>query len=153
MIDKRDIPEEPPAQYAMEVTLTVLFWGLWLYVIAPLLSIVLWLAGVNVFVEQMITLGGYQHFLEKLGTYGLVVFAIMCATFGWVAWNVGRYGKRNTRRRAPPPVTLKETATIAGLSRDAVRHLQKQRRLVVDFDEHNRLLPQNLPPPSTPRRA
>jgi poly-beta-1,6-N-acetyl-D-glucosamine biosynthesis protein PgaD len=134
--------EEPPTQFAVEVTVTAIFWGLWLYVIAPLVSILLWLAGFQVFVEQMITLGGYEYLLEKLATYGLVVLGIMVTTFAWVVWNIRRYGNRNTRRRPPPLVTLKETAAVAGLQPDAIRRLQRQRRLVIDFDDQDRLVPQ-----------
>jgi poly-beta-1,6-N-acetyl-D-glucosamine biosynthesis protein PgaD len=141
MSTRSQIRDEPPMQWAVEVTLTAIFWGLWLYVIAPLVSILLWLAGVHVLVEQMITLGGYEYLLEKLSTYGLVVLGIMCVTFAWVLWNIRRYGKRNTRRRAPPPVTLKETAAMAGLKPDVLRRMQHERRLVIDFDEQDRLIP------------
>jgi poly-beta-1,6-N-acetyl-D-glucosamine biosynthesis protein PgaD len=134
--------DEPRSQLALEVALTAIFWGLWLYVIAPLVSILLWLAGVQVFVEQMITLGGYEHLLGKLTTYGLVILGIVFTTFAWVVWNIRRYGRRNTRRRAPPLVTLKETASAAGMRPDAIRRLQRQRRLVIDFDDQDRLVPQ-----------
>ena len=133
--------EEPPLRLAAEMAATTVFWGLWFYVIAPLLSLVLWFAGYQVFVEQMITLGGYETFLQKLTAYGLVVLAIMLATFAWVAWNQRRYGAhRNTRTRAQPAVTLSETAAAAGLDLRAVHTLRRQRRLVIGFDERNRLL-------------
>lgn len=132
--------EEAPLRLAAEVVATTAFWGLWLYVIAPLISLVLWLAGVHVFVEQMITLGGYEYFLENLTNYGLVVLAIMLTIFAWVVWNRRRYGARNTRIHGQPAVTLSETATAAGLDPRTVRILRVQRRLVVGFDEQNRLL-------------
>jgi poly-beta-1,6-N-acetyl-D-glucosamine biosynthesis protein PgaD len=57
---KPDLPneDEPPLRLMAEATATALFWGMWLYVIMPLVSLLLWFAGVQVFVEQMLTLGG-----------------------------------------------------------------------------------------------
>jgi poly-beta-1,6-N-acetyl-D-glucosamine biosynthesis protein PgaD len=133
--------QEPPIRFFAEVTATAIFWGLWLYVVMPLVSLLLWLAGIDVFVEQMITLGGYQAFLEKLLTYGLVVLMIMLVVFVWVTWNVRRYGgAHNTRTRTLAPVTLAETAEAAGTEPDVIERLQMERRLVVGFDEQDRLL-------------
>lgn len=153
MNDQSPIEKEPPLQFAVEATVTALFWGLWLYVIAPMISVLMWLAGVQIFVEQMITLGGYEYFLDKLTDYGLVVLGIMCTTFGWVLWNLKRYGKRNTRRREPVPVSAQETAAVAGLRPEAVRRLQRQRRLVIDFDERNHVVPADQYVPRRRRRA
>ncbi len=127
-------------RFAAEVVATTVFWGLWAYVITPLVSLLLWFAGVQVFVEQMITLGGYQIFFERLMTYGLVVLVIMLTTFAWVTWNLRRYGARNTRTRERPAVTLKETAAVAGLDEGDVRRLQKARRVMVDFDDGDGLI-------------
>lgn len=132
---------EPALRLAAEFAATTIFWGVWLYVIMPLVSLLLWLAGVQVFVEQMITLGGYEAFLEKLTTYGLVVLAIMLATFAWVTWNLRHYGRHNVRTHEIAPVTLAETADAAGLEATAVEQLQRTPRMTLAFDAQNRLLP------------
>jgi poly-beta-1,6-N-acetyl-D-glucosamine biosynthesis protein PgaD len=136
---------ETPLRLAAEVTATALFWGLWLYVVMPLVSLLLWLAGVQVFVEQMITLGGYEAFLEKLMTYGLVVLAIMLTIFAWVLWNVKHYGKRNTRSHELAAVTLAETAEAAGMEIEAVEKLQYLPRMILAFDDQKRLMPMLMP--------
>lgn len=132
---------EPPIRLAAEITATTLFWGLWLYVVMPLVSLLLWLAGIHVFVEQMITLGGYEAFLEKLITYGLVVLAIMLTTFAWVTWNLRRYGRHNVRTHELAAVTLAETAEAAGLDIAAVEELQSMKRFTLAFDDQKRLMP------------
>ena len=126
---------------AAEFAATTIFWGVWLYVIMPLVSLLLWFAGVQVFVEQMITLGGYEAFLEKLTTYGLVVFVIMLSTFAWVTWNLRHYGRHNIRTHQFAPVTLAETADVAGLDTAAAEQLQRMPRMTLAFDAQNRLLP------------
>lgn len=140
---KRPLRKEAPLRFAAEVIATTAFWGLWFYVIAPLITLVLWLAGVHVFVEQMIVLGGYEFFLENFTNYGLVVLGIMLTIFAWVVWNQRRYGVRNTRIHGQPPVSLGEIATKAGLDPRTIRILRVQRRVVVGFDEQNRLLVMN----------
>lgn len=125
---------------AREAALTTLFWGLWIYLIMPLVSLLLWFAGYQVFVEQMITLGGYEVLLERIAHYGLVVLATMVATLIWVVWNVQRYGHHNIRTHEIAAVTVHETAAVAGLGAQEVERLQECPRLVVDFDEQDRLV-------------
>lgn len=127
-------------QVVREAVLTTLFWGLWIYLIMPLVSLLLWFAGYQVFVEQMITLGGYEALLERLTHYGLVVGATMMATLVWVTWNVRRYGHHNIRTHELAAVTTYETAAIAGLEPGELERLHECQRLTVDFDDHDRLM-------------
>jgi nucleoside-diphosphate kinase len=52
-------------QRATEYTLTTLFWMAWLYLIMPLLSLMLWAAGVHFFVDEMLVRGGYEALLRE----------------------------------------------------------------------------------------
>lgn len=127
-------------RYAVEIATTTLFWGLWAYLVMPLLSLLLWYFGIQIFVEEMIVLGGYQAFLEELGRYGAVVLAMLLATVTWVSWNVRRYGgEHNTRTHMLAAVTLMETADAAGLTPETIETLQQRRRLTVSFDDNDRL--------------
>lgn len=131
--------KEHPWQLVLEITVTSLFWGLWLYIVMPLISALLWLAGVHVFVEQMFVLGGYEALVERLTTYGGVVLAMLVLISLWIVWNVRHYGSRNTRTHALAPVTLMEQAAVAGLEAERLSLLQESRRLVVRFGENGEL--------------
>lgn len=133
------LPDESFSRLAAEVAATTLFWGLWLYVITPLVSLLLWFMGVQIFVEQMITLGGYESFLDKLLQYGVVVLGIIAVTFSWVSWNLRHYGAHDHRTHQPSDVTLEETAAMAGLKPEALQKLQQQRRVIINFDRRDRV--------------
>jgi len=107
----------------------------------PLVNLILWFAGVQVFVEQMITLGGYAVLIDQLMTYGLVVLLIMLVTLAWVIWNSRHYGRHNVRTHELAALTLAETADVAGLEVSVVEQLQYSARITLAFDEHNHLLP------------
>lgn len=122
-----------------EITLTGLFWLAWLYLIAPLLSALLWLAGVELFTEEMLVKGGYRAVLGNLRDYGLVVLGMAAAILAWVEWNLRRYGHRNLRRRQPAAVGVDELATLVRSTSGSVLAMQDATRIVVDFDSDDRL--------------
>jgi biofilm PGA synthesis protein PgaD len=91
-----------PLPTGLLALLTVLFWGVWLYLVLPLVSLLLWAFGVRFFVEQ-IRQDGYTGLLSSLIAYSAVLLVIAGLLALWIAWNVVRYGgssERRTVRRA-----------------------------------------------------
>lgn len=131
---------ERPWQFALEVTVTTVFWGLWLYIVMPLISALLWVAGVHVFVEQMFVLGGYEALIERLSAYGGVVLAMLAVISLWIAWNVRHYGHRNTRTHALAAVTLMEQGAAAGVDAERLGKLHHVRRLTARFGDNEELI-------------
>lgn len=123
-----------------ELVITALFWGMWLYFILPLVSLLLWFAGIYIFVEQMVWLGGYESFLDKLFEYGLVILGIMLLMLIWISWNKQRYGTSDKRSRQPLAVTHEEIAEFAGVSLEIIKTLHRRRHAVVYFDDRDYLV-------------
>jgi biofilm PGA synthesis protein PgaD len=132
--------KQPGLQRAAEITITTLFWLAWLYLIMPLVSLLLWMLGVELFVEVMITRGGYQALLEELVNYGLVILGMLSVTLLWVNWNLRHYGRHNKRILQPQSVSIKELAAHSGLSRTEVSGMQTARQLLITFDDCDRLV-------------
>lgn len=122
-----------------ELMLTVVFWGLWAYLVTPLLSLLLWYVGIYLFVDRMITLGGYEAFAEQLVNYGSVVFVMWLLLTLWVTWNMRRYGQNNRRTVPPPHVTRAEMAAAMKLPVETLDQLSASRISYLHFD--NRELP------------
>ena len=120
--------------------MTTVFWGLWFYIVMPLVSALLWLAGVEVFVEQMIEQGGYQALVDRLSTHGGVVIAMLVAFTLGIVWNVRHYGSHNTRTHTLAAVTLMEGGAASGIEPRRLGQLQESRRLVVHFRENDELV-------------
>jgi poly-beta-1,6-N-acetyl-D-glucosamine biosynthesis protein PgaD len=114
--------------------LTVLFWGVWLYLVLPLVSLLLWAFGVRFLVVQ-IRRGGYEGLLASLITYGVVLFVLVGLLAFWIAWNVVRYGgssDRRTVKRAEVPDWVVRGKFRIDDSRLSV--LRAERLVRVDFE-------------------
>ena len=126
-----------PLPTGLLALLTVLFWGVWLYLVLPLVSLLLWAFGVRFLVEQ-IRQGGYEGLLASLITYGVVLLVLISLLALWITWNVVRYGGSSDRR------TVKRTEVpdwvVRGRFRidDSVLSVLRAERLVrVDFEGDN----------------
>ncbi|MBI3779404.1 MAG: poly-beta-1,6 N-acetyl-D-glucosamine synthase, partial [Gammaproteobacteria bacterium] len=121
-----------------ELMITVIFWGLWVYLVTPLLSLGLWFIGIYLFVDRMITLGGYEAFAEQLVNYGTAVFVMWLALTLWVIWNLRRYGQRNRRHEPPPYVTNDQIAEAMHLPVTTISRAHESRNIHLHFDQHER---------------
>jgi biofilm PGA synthesis protein PgaD len=123
-----------PLPTGLLTLLTVLFWGVWLYLVLPLVSLLLWAFGVRFLVEQ-IRLGGYEGLLGSLITYGVVLLVLVSLLAVWIAWNVVRYGggsDRRTVKRAEVPDWVIRGAFRVDESLLSV--LRAERLVRVDFE-------------------
>lgn len=126
------------SQRAAVLMLTIIFWGLWSYLVTPLVSLALWFAGIYLFVDRMITMGGYQMFAEQLVLYGSLVFVMSFVLTVWVLWNQMRYG-RNERRTVPPAhVSEAQIATATNLSPALVGALRAAKDIALHYEAHDR---------------
>jgi len=129
----------PAVRRSTELGVTALFWLAWIYLISPLLSLLLWLVGVRLFVDEMLVRGGYQALLRELWDYGLVIGLMFAGVSVWIAWNQRHYGRHNKRTQPPLAVNAAEVARHAGLTMTELGDLQGARHAVVDFDDADRL--------------
>lgn len=79
-------------------TLTVVFWAVWIYLILPLVSLVLWVSGVRLFARE-ISADGYRGLAQTLIAYSSTLLVLVALLAFWIAWNVSRYGGTHDRRR------------------------------------------------------
>jgi len=77
--------------------ITVLFWGVWFYLVLPLVSLLLWFVGVRFFREQ-VAQGAYAGLRDSLFAYSAVLLVLVSLLALWIAWNVVRYGGSSDRR-------------------------------------------------------
>ena len=107
--------------------------------VTPLLSLLLWFAGIYLFYDRMAMLGGYQHLAVQLGYSAAVVGAMALSLTLWVAWNLRRYGHpRNRRRRQPAQVSDDQMAEATQLPVEGVRTLRASRDVRLYFDDQER---------------
>ncbi len=126
-----------PLPTGLLTLLTVLFWGVWLYLLLPLVSLLLWVFGIRFLVEQ-IGRGGYEGLLGSLINYGVVLLVLVSLLALWITWNVVRYGgssDRRTVKRAEVPDWVVRGAFHVDES--LLSALRAERLVRVDFEGDN----------------
>jgi poly-beta-1,6-N-acetyl-D-glucosamine biosynthesis protein PgaD len=124
-------------RHATEYTVTTLFWLAWLYLVMPLVSLLLWALGVQLFMDEMLVRGGYEALIGELANYSLVILSMLAATLIWVYWNLRHYGRHEKRTFQPAPVSVEEMATSSGLAADVMPGIWASRQLRITFDDND----------------
>lgn len=123
-----------PVPNGLLSVLTVLFWGLWLYLVLPLVSLLLWALGLRLFVREL-TRGSYEGLLTSLIAYSSVLLVFVGLLALWITWNVARYGGRNDRRsRKREEVTDREIQEAFRLDDSLLSILRDERVVRLDLD-------------------
>jgi poly-beta-1,6-N-acetyl-D-glucosamine biosynthesis protein PgaD len=113
--------------------LTVGFWALWIYLVMPLVSLLLWAFGVRLFLEK-------HSSGEGLGTslvaYSSILLVLIVLLGLWIAWNVMRYGGSNDRRTVKRAEASDERVQEAFRLDDSLLEVMRAERSVrIDLDQ------------------
>ena len=145
-----------PVPAGMLGALTIACWAVWIYLVLPLVSLVLWVAGVQLFVrENMGT--SYVALLRTLLSYSTVLVVLVGLLAVWILWNVARYGGKLDRRTVNRPlVTRGEVWESFRLDEAIGGPLRSARSPRLDVDPDGRVLvlagPQREPSARGPHR-
>ncbi|MBE9502843.1 MAG: poly-beta-1,6-N-acetyl-D-glucosamine biosynthesis protein PgaD [Proteobacteria bacterium] len=133
LIIKRPKLQTLKQKYANTIV-TLAFWALWFYLWIPLISLVAWLFGIEIFYEEFILTEGYHLLISLFFRYGMVTLIISICLLGWAFYNQLRFRNKDRRKEAPLP-SSQALADFFGVN---VAHLEKSRkakRLIVRFDD------------------
>ncbi len=143
-------------QKYISAALTFIFWILWFYLWIPVITLLGWWAGADMFYLQMIELGGVELLFQDL-KFILKCIALLGGSLAvWAAYNYYRF--RNLERRTPLPNVSKEAlAQHFGIDPKSLTDLQNAKYINVQFDDNGKitqsdkmpsfqLQPENKPP-------
>ncbi|MBU2570573.1 MAG: poly-beta-1,6-N-acetyl-D-glucosamine biosynthesis protein PgaD [Gammaproteobacteria bacterium] len=143
-------------QKYISAALTFIFWILWFYLWIPVITLLSWWAGADMFYLQMIELGGVELLFQDL-EFILKCIALLGGSLAvWAAYNYYRF--RNLERRTPLPNVSKEAlAQHFGIDPKSLTDLQNAKYINVQFDDNGKitqsdkmpsfqLQPENKPP-------
>lgn len=120
--------------------LTTFFWILFFFFMRPLIGLVGWFFGIQLFTDVMIVQGGYKALLGLLGIYFGIVFLMGLVLEGWALYNLLRYGRNERRTRHPAPLSREEQARYFEVDIEQLAQWQIAHRLVLEHDENGRLI-------------
>lgn len=130
-----DIIEKPELKSfslsSIELGITGLAWGLWVYLIMPLFTLILWVLGAQFLVIEQVMLKGYRSLLEVAVSYLIVVFLIGVILVTWNMYNKMKF-KNNERRAFSAEIDVDYLAESLEVSLDIVKSLQSARIASID---------------------
>lgn len=128
------------------IGLTMVFWGLLLWLWQPLLTLGLWYINSMITYDHMVVLGGWRPFIETSLVYMGVVSLQCGALIGWARLQQWRFRGKEKRGR-PAELDNNSVAKWFGTHPFARRHWMRLRTMNVYFNEDNhelRIRPTNM---------
>lgn len=116
------------------VTLTLLFWGILLYLWQPLISMVAWALNIKLFYNHMIVLGGYHNFLALVIDYLIVISIMGGVLIVWARVNLWRFRGKDRRKR-PDDASPEELAQFFNVSAEQLQQWQTMNSLEVSLND------------------
>lgn len=129
----------PKSKKYSEVVLTFVSWSLWVYLVTPLVSLVVWVAGGYLFKKEMFSPYSLELFGNALN-YGSVVVCMWILTATWIFWNQKRYGNKNRRTNKAAVLTIEQLCEGTTLTPGSVEYLRNTKESFLHFDEEDNLV-------------
>ncbi|HOD34993.1 MAG TPA: poly-beta-1,6-N-acetyl-D-glucosamine biosynthesis protein PgaD [Syntrophales bacterium] len=131
---------------AVESLLTVAFWMLYVYILLPIFTLVLWVFGVRTIYDEIFGLKGYLALIDLLKNGGLITIAILAILAGWAFYNYRMFMSRGERRSSRVSITNdREVARLMNVDLDALKGIRRLTRLRVKIDGEHYLVVRDGP--------
>ncbi len=132
-----DRPElKSTSRVLVEGTLTSIFWGLFIYWLSPLVTLLLWFFGIKFLHYKLIEEGGLLQFIDVLKRGGVIFLCILVIYLSWIYYNIIMYKIRGERRGSRVSITQDEDfAKFYHLDLDLLERAKAQPRLKVRLRE------------------
>jgi len=114
-----------------EVTFTGFVWGIWAYLLLPLVNIIMWIVGLRLIEKSVIEQLGYAEMLALISKMGWIVLIVFLILRLWGLYNYKRFGKRS-RRKSSSPVTVEQLAAHFQVPAEQVEYMRSQKEIVWD---------------------
>ena len=147
IIDRPDLKSMPLV--LGEGILTVLFWGFWFYLWLPLVSLLAWGFGLQIFYKQMVALGGFTGFIQHLNVFLSGVALVSGAIAVWSLYNLKRYGFYN-RRNHLLKTDMDQLAATINMPIQKLTEIQQGKHIVFSFAEDDSIKGVDISPVRQP---
>jgi len=124
-----------PLRKFIEDTITVVCWGIYLYLLLPLFTLVLWVFGVQTIYDQIIGEKGYEELARLLQNGGVTVLVIFLIVSGWTYYNYLWFLRRGERRGGQVKISSDvEMAGMLATDSTAMEAIRRSHRLEIRVD-------------------
>jgi biofilm PGA synthesis protein PgaD len=112
--------------------ITLFAWGIWVYLFLPLISVIAWWAGVEMFARFMLD-PDERIYMVTLSMYLIVISGAALVIFGWSRYNLLRFQGQD-RRSKMPPVSNKMTEDRFYIDSDSLDRIHRSKIMVLELD-------------------
>ncbi|RJR19812.1 MAG: poly-beta-1,6-N-acetyl-D-glucosamine biosynthesis protein PgaD [Nitrospiraceae bacterium] len=112
-----------------ELTFTGFVWGIWAYLLLPLVNIIMWIVGLRIIERSVVEELGYAEMLDLIGKMGWIILVVFLILRLWGLYNYKRFGKRS-RRKSSSPVTTEQLAAHFNIPAEQVVSMRSQKEIV-----------------------
>lgn len=128
---------QPPLQRTLWGMVTAACWGFYIYLLAPLLTVLLWISG---FRTARFELYQREQAVEPFLLMMLPMLALGCILLllSWAEYNRWRFVGRTERRTALANTCVREIADHLGASMPLAQSLADAKVVTLHMDEHAR---------------
>jgi len=131
---------------AVEGLLTVAFWVIYVYVLLPIFTLILWVFGVRTIYDEIFGLKGYMALIDILKNGGLITIAILAILAGWAYYNYRMFVYRGERRSSRVSISNdREISRLLSVDLDSLEGIRKLRRLKVKIEGEHYLVEKESP--------
>jgi poly-beta-1,6-N-acetyl-D-glucosamine biosynthesis protein PgaD len=119
----------------VEDSITVVCWGIYLYLLLPLFTLVLWVFGIQTIYDQIIGAKGYEELIRLLANGGITVLVVLLIVTGWTYYNYIWFLRRGERRGGQVRISSDvEMSGMLGTDSTAMEEIRRSRRMEVRVD-------------------
>ncbi|HEX7504454.1 MAG TPA: poly-beta-1,6-N-acetyl-D-glucosamine biosynthesis protein PgaD [Syntrophales bacterium] len=116
----------------MEDTITVVCWGVYLYLLLPMFTLVLWIFGIQTIFDQIIGERGYEELIRLLEKGGITTLVILLLLSGWTYYNYLWFMRRGERRGNQVRISSDvEMSALLETDISAMEEIRNARRLEI----------------------
>jgi poly-beta-1,6-N-acetyl-D-glucosamine biosynthesis protein PgaD len=112
-----------PLRYLIEGSVTMAFWVIGVYWLAPVITVLLWAVGIHLFYQKIFPQGGVWEFIELFKRAGILFLALTALILSWTYYNYLWFLKRGERRNKK--VMICHDEDFAEFFAIDVKHLKK----------------------------
>ena len=113
----------------LEGSITILLWSVWLYFIAPAITVILWIFGVRYFWLTLFKGGGFLQLLLLVRSAGVVILITFILDMAWVCYNFAFHKRFSKKKRYESSNLDSNLAKVFGISTEAVLEGKKSHRI------------------------
>lgn len=128
-----------PMRKGTEMTATVVGWFIWAVLCRPLVLLILWVLGVEIFIEHMIRLKGIFSLADSLLLYFFVGVVFYLIIRGWSSYNQWKF-RGKERRLRNQYVSSTDMDRYFNLPPRTVEKAQTWKDVTIDFPGGDQLL-------------